>query len=119
MRVLPSLIGIPVYAKHYASALLAVCCVLSAVATLYRLPTVPPRPYRSASRIIRAGIWTVHFGIDNAGRDSQRGMRSLIHDMELDIVGLLETDLHVSQHSDDLPFKTDEPHMLLVAYCLW
>jgi len=36
----------------------------------------------------------VHFGIDNEGHDSQRGMRNLIRDMELDIVGLLETDLH-------------------------
>ncbi|THH00526.1 hypothetical protein EW145_g7066 [Phellinidium pouzarii] len=45
-------------------------------------------------RIIRAGIWTVHFGIDNEGRDSQRAMSTLIKDMELDIVGLLETDLH-------------------------
>jgi len=36
----------------------------------------------------------VHFGIDNEGHDSQGGMRNLIRDMELDIVGLLETDLH-------------------------
>ncbi|EIN04946.1 hypothetical protein PUNSTDRAFT_92401 [Punctularia strigosozonata HHB-11173 SS5] len=89
-----SLLNTPLHAKRYASAVLAICSVLSVIATLYRLPTEPPRPYRPASRIIRAGIWTVHFGIDNAGRDSQRGMRHLIHDMELDIVGLLETDLH-------------------------
>lgn len=59
----------------------------------------------------------MHFGMDNTGRDSQQGMLNLIRfvhfirlprkvcniyatsvprDMELDIVGLLETDLHVS-----------------------
>jgi len=36
----------------------------------------------------------VHFGIDNEGRDSQRRMRDLVGDMQLDVVGLLETDLH-------------------------
>lgn len=72
-----------------------------------------PLPYKSGSRILNAGIWTVHFGIDNKGRDSQKGMTTLIkwvevlhaskyvnssfdRDLELDIVGLLETDLHVS-----------------------
>lgn len=45
---------------------------------------------------MRAGIWAVHFGIDNEGHDSQKGMLRVIKDMELDVVGLLETDLHVS-----------------------
>ncbi|KAF9485261.1 hypothetical protein BDN70DRAFT_871674 [Pholiota conissans] len=53
-----------------------------------------PMPYRPDAHIIRAGIWTVHFGIDNEGHDSQRGILGVIRDMELDIVGLLETDLH-------------------------
>lgn len=60
------------------------------------------------------GIWTLHFGIDNTGRDSQRGVQRLLRhftsmslneklltvehhsDMNLDVVGLLESDLHVS-----------------------
>lgn len=85
---------------------------LTAAISVYRTPVDAPRPYRPGSRIIRAGIWTVHFGMNNEGRDSQRGMRELIRylnesisphltdcrgrDLELDIVGLLETDLHVS-----------------------
>ncbi|KAI0774993.1 Frag1/DRAM/Sfk1 family-domain-containing protein [Trametes elegans] len=81
------------YKAQYALVLLT---ALSLLATLRRWswPSVVPRPHREAGRIVRAGIWTVHFGIDNEGRDSQRRMRDLIRDMELDVVGLLETDLH-------------------------
>lgn len=56
-----------------------------------------PAPAHARARILNAGIWAVHFGIDNAGRDSQRNMRDLFRDMDLDVVGLLETDLHVSR----------------------
>ncbi|KAI9066122.1 hypothetical protein FKP32DRAFT_1707081 [Trametes sanguinea] len=75
---------------------LALLTTLSLLATLWHSswPRIVPRPHREAARIVRAGIWTVHFGIDNEGRDSQRRMRDLIRDMELDVVGLLETDLH-------------------------
>ncbi|KAH9846239.1 Frag1/DRAM/Sfk1 family-domain-containing protein [Lenzites betulinus] len=84
-------------AAHYkVQYALALFTALSLLATLRRTnwPGVVPRPHRARSRIVRAGIWTVHFGIDNEGRDSQRRMRDLIGDMELDVVGLLETDLH-------------------------
>ncbi len=60
-------------------------------------PTPVPAPAHARARLVNAGIWAVHFGIDNAGRDSQRGMRDLFRDMDLDVVGLLETDLHVSK----------------------
>ncbi|KAI1797457.1 Frag1/DRAM/Sfk1 family-domain-containing protein [Ganoderma leucocontextum] len=79
------------YTIQYA---LAVFSALSLLATLYHTPSVVPKPHHPGPRIVRAGIWTVHFGIDNRGRDSQRLMRDLIKDMELDVVGLLETDLH-------------------------
>ncbi|KAI0350036.1 hypothetical protein OH77DRAFT_1431428 [Trametes cingulata] len=81
------------YKTQYTLALLS---ALSLLATVWRVswPAVVPVPHREAARIVRAGIWTVHFGIDNEGRDSQRRMRDLIKDMELDVVGLLETDLH-------------------------
>lgn len=89
--------------------------VLSVLGTLYRWPSAPPRPFVPGPRILNAGIWTLHFGIDNEGRDSQRGVKTVIEyvllvllvdradlggvcirDMKLDIVGFLETDLHVS-----------------------
>ncbi|KAF9067240.1 Frag1/DRAM/Sfk1 family-domain-containing protein [Rhodocollybia butyracea] len=72
----------------------ALISITSILATLYRLPSSPPQPFRPGPRILRAGIWTIHFGIDNEGRDSQRRVLNLIRDMELDVVGLLETDLH-------------------------
>lgn len=104
---------LPKAVKIRAKNLLGVLSVLSLLATLYRWPANAPRPHRPGPRILRAGIWTVHFGIDNEGRDSQRRMRDLIgyitflrrgiceshvtfnRDMELDVVGLLETDLQV------------------------
>ncbi|KAJ3877210.1 Frag1/DRAM/Sfk1 family-domain-containing protein [Lentinula edodes] len=73
---------------------LALMSIMAVLASLYRLPTAPVQPFRAGHRILRAGIWTIHFGIDNEGRDSQRRVMNLIKGMELDVVGLLETDLH-------------------------
>ncbi|GJE85586.1 Frag1/DRAM/Sfk1 family-domain-containing protein [Phanerochaete sordida] len=81
-------------ARTYVNAAVATLTIASFLVTMYRWPASPPVPYRPGPRIFRAGIWTVHFGIDNEGRDSQRRMRDLIKDMQLDVVGLLETDLH-------------------------
>ncbi|KAF5382105.1 hypothetical protein D9615_004235 [Tricholomella constricta] len=74
--------------------MVAIVPVLSVIATLYRWPSMPPRPFQPGPRIFNAGIWTLHFGIDNEGRDSQRGVADLIRDMKLDVVGFLETDLY-------------------------
>lgn len=79
----------------YIYLFLSAISVLAGIVTVYRLPSSPPHPFKPGPRIVQAGIWTVHFGFDNEGHDSQRGMRNLIRDMKLDIVGLLETDLHV------------------------
>ncbi len=79
----------------YIYPLLSVMSIIAGVATVYRLPSSPPYPFKPGPRIVQAGIWTVHFGFDNEGHDSQRGIRNLVRDMQLDIVGLLETDLHV------------------------
>lgn len=65
-------------ARAYVVNSVFVLSSLSFLATMYRWPTEPPRPHRPGPRIIRAGIWTVHFGIDDEGRDSQRRMRDLI-----------------------------------------
>ncbi|KAL1721577.1 Frag1/DRAM/Sfk1 family-domain-containing protein [Schizophyllum commune] len=73
---------------------LALLCILGLATSLYRQPTAAPRPYNAGPRIVTAGIWTVHFGFDNAGRDSQRLIAQLADDMRLDVLGLLETDLH-------------------------
>jgi len=85
----------PAYKPH-TRILLTVITLASLLTTLYRLPRASPSPFNPGPRIINSGIWTIHFGIDNDGHDSQQGMMNLIKDMKLDIVGLLETDLHVS-----------------------
>ncbi|KAH8923686.1 hypothetical protein BT69DRAFT_1349992 [Atractiella rhizophila] len=70
------------------SSLLAICTVF------YRLHSLDvPTPYHPEQKMLTAGIWTIHFGLDGFGRESQRRMRDLIKDMELDVVGLLESDL--------------------------
>lgn len=51
---------------------------LAGVVSVYRTPSTAIQPYRPGPRIIRAGVWTVHFGLDNEGKDSQRLMRDLI-----------------------------------------
>lgn len=105
---------LPFKSRAYVLTTLSLIMAVSSIVSLYHTPTDTPQPFRPGPRILRAGIWTVHFGMDNEGRDSQWGMRDLIkcagldhlsstvllihtsRDMELDIVGLLETDLHVS-----------------------
>ncbi|XBW37824.1 hypothetical protein QEN19_003399 [Hanseniaspora menglaensis] len=51
-----------------------------------------PKSYHADDDIITAGVWTVHFGLDNDMWGSEDKMATIIRDMELDVVGLLETD---------------------------
>lgn len=65
-------------ARVAAGNALAVLTIASLLVSLYRWPSVVIKPHRPGPRIARTGIWTVHFGIDNEGRDSQRRMRDLV-----------------------------------------
>lgn len=67
--------------------------LLSAKSALLQLRPAP-QPYHPDTGIFTGGIWTVHFGMDEEGRESQRRMMDLITEMEVDVVGLLESDLH-------------------------
>ena len=75
---LPSSLALPKRAQYMVQYTIALVSAVSLLVALYRTPSVVPRPYRPGPRIVRAGIWTVHFGIDNEGRDSQRLMRDLV-----------------------------------------
>ena len=90
---------IPQPARRYIRSTLALIAIAALIGPLRRSapPAPTPAPAHARARILNAGIWTVHFGIDNAGLDSQRAMRDLFRDLDLDVVGLLETDLHVSR----------------------
>jgi len=89
-----SLLRIPSSSRAQIPAILCLLSLVSVLFTLFRWPTVGPRPFKPGTRMFNAGIWTIHFGIDNVGHDSQRRIRDVIRDMQLDVVGLLETDLH-------------------------
>ncbi|KAI6104798.1 Frag1/DRAM/Sfk1 family-domain-containing protein [Pisolithus croceorrhizus] len=78
----------------YTVAFLVVLSLSSVLVTIFHWPVIGPTPYKPGTGVLNAGIWTVHFGFDNAGRDSQRRIRDIIRDLQLDVVGLLETDLH-------------------------
>ncbi|KAI8967547.1 Frag1/DRAM/Sfk1 family-domain-containing protein [Mycotypha africana] len=51
-----------------------------------------PVPYTTSEKSFTAGIWTIHFALDNDMWASENRMRDAIRDLELDVVGLLESD---------------------------
>lgn len=66
---------------------------LWAVAIAYlRFPTYDYVPYHAPDKVLTAGIWTVHFSLDNDMWSSEYRMRDVIKELELDVVGLLESD---------------------------
>ncbi|GMG40272.1 unnamed protein product [Ambrosiozyma monospora] len=65
---------------------------LSCFIAFNRFQFEKPKPYHPDSRLLTAGIWTIHFGLDNDMWNSEHRMRDLISDLELDVVGLLESD---------------------------
>lgn len=67
--------------------------LLSASIAYLRFPSYDYTPYHAPEKSITAGIWTIHFSLDNEMWTSERRMESLIREMELDVVGLLESDL--------------------------
>lgn len=76
-----------IFVSLYALQLLAVC-----IAYL-RFPTNDYVPYHKDDKIITAGIWTIHFSLDNDMWSSERRVGALIKELEIDVIGLLESDL--------------------------
>ncbi|KAF2827561.1 calcofluor white hypersensitive protein [Ophiobolus disseminans] len=67
---------------------------LLAIATAYlRFPSYNYTPYHPETKSITAGIWTIHFSLDNDMWSSEYRMRDLIKELEVDVIGLLESDL--------------------------
>lgn len=67
--------------------------LLAASVAYVRFPTFDYTPYHPETKSITAGIWTIHFSLDNDMWSSERRMRDAIKELELDVVGLLESDL--------------------------
>ncbi len=79
--------------KSYYLYVLIVLELLAASISYLRFPTNDYTPYHHEEKVITAGIWTIHFSLDNDMWSSERRIRDLIRELEVDVVGLLETDL--------------------------
>lgn len=72
--------------------IITILLALSISIFIKRYPSEPFKPYNEESQSFTAGIWCVHFGLDNDMWSSETRMRDLIRDAEIDIIGLLESD---------------------------
>ena len=79
-------------ARSYFVYVLAVLQILSISVSYLRFPTNDYTPYHPEEKLVTAGIWTIHFSLDNDMWSSEKRMRDAIKDLELDVVGLLESD---------------------------
>ena len=79
--------------RTYAIYALTALQLIAAATAYLRFPTLNYTPYHPEEKLVTAGIWTVHFALDNDMWSSERRLRDAIKDLELDVVGLLETDL--------------------------
>ncbi|GAB7332676.1 hypothetical protein MBLNU13_g04429t1 [Cladosporium sp. NU13] len=77
--------------SYYIYILLALQLISVAVAYL-RFPSYDYAPHHPESKSLNAGIWTIHFSLDNDMWSSEKRMESLLRESELDIIGLLESD---------------------------
>jgi len=79
--------------KKYHAAATALINILFLSATVRRVPSNDYTPYHPDEHLITAGIWTIHFSLDNDMWSSEYRMRDLIKELEIDVIGLLESDL--------------------------
>ncbi|KAF7505987.1 hypothetical protein GJ744_012334 [Endocarpon pusillum] len=78
--------------SYYLHILFALQLLSASIAYL-RFPTNDYQPYHKDEKVLTAGIWTIHFSLDNDMWSSERRVRDAIKELELDVVGLLESDL--------------------------
>ncbi|KAI8627164.1 Frag1/DRAM/Sfk1 family protein [Xylariaceae sp. FL1651] len=78
--------------KYYTLALGAINLFFLITAYI-RFPTNDYKPYNEESKVMTAGIWTIHFSLDNDMWSSEYRIRDLIKELEIDVIGLLESDL--------------------------
>ncbi|KAK4210867.1 Frag1/DRAM/Sfk1 family-domain-containing protein [Rhypophila decipiens] len=79
--------------RKYYIGTLGLLNILFLSANFLRFPTNDYKPYHPEDRLFTAGIWTIHFSLDNDMWSSEYRMRDLIKEMEIDVIGLLESDL--------------------------
>jgi len=79
--------------RSYYLYILGVLEILAIIIAYLRFPSYDYKPYHPETKSITAGIWTIHFSLDNDMWSSEYRMRDLIKEMEVDVIGLLESDL--------------------------
>ena len=79
--------------RKYHIGALGLLNIFFLCANFLRFPTNDYKPYHADEKLFTAGIWTIHFSLDNDMWSSEYRMRDLIKEMEVDVIGLLESDL--------------------------
>lgn len=79
--------------QSYYVYVLVVLELLAVSVSYLRFPTNDYTPYHEEHKVITAGIWTIHFSLDNDMWSSERRIRDLVMELEVDVIGLLESDL--------------------------
>ncbi|KAK9318731.1 hypothetical protein V1517DRAFT_334787 [Lipomyces orientalis] len=78
--------------RSFALICLTSLSALTASIAYKRLSMETPKPYNPDAKLMTVGIWTIHFGLDNDMWASEVRMRDAIRDLEIDVIGLLESD---------------------------
>ncbi|KAH8555376.1 calcofluor white hypersensitive protein [Umbelopsis sp. PMI_123] len=79
--------------RSHIGILLAAIIAFSAIISVGRVITAGSIvPYHPDQKMFTAGIWTIHFALDNDMWASERRMRDAVRDLELDVIGFLESD---------------------------
>lgn len=80
---------------YYICLLMALIGLVGNLVPLYRIvPAASITPHHPEERLVTAGMWTVHFALDQHMRDSSRRMASIMKTLDMDLFGLVESDLH-------------------------
>jgi hypothetical protein len=80
---------------YYICLLMALIGLVGNLVPLYRIvPSSSIAPHHAEHRLVTAGMWTVHFALDQHMRDSSRRMASIMKTLDMDLFGLVESDLH-------------------------
>ncbi|KAL9099254.1 MAG: hypothetical protein Q9163_005219 [Psora crenata] len=103
--------------KSYYIYILGFLELLAISVSYLRFPTNDYVPHHRDEKVITAGIWTVHFSLDNNMWSSERRMRDLIKELEVDVIGLLETDLQriIMGNRDTTQFLAEDLGMYVDA----
>jgi hypothetical protein len=96
--------------RSYYIYALGLLQLLSISVAYLRFPTYDYVPYHKDDKILTAGIWTIHFSLDNDMWSSEYRMRDVIKELEIDVIGLLESDLQriIMGNRDTTQFLAEE-----------